>query len=547
MKIVRIIFSAIILSLSLCTAAPLSAQRNGASGGEIPDSTENSAGGTMSYDDIAFILRTFDGGQPKDVILKAEILINTSKTEKEKIFTADAIYDYYRNSKIMGYDEIAIYFADNYFLNNRFKHPDGDKLLEMKLFSEFNRRSLIGMKGEELILQDPSGRNISTSNGNQDYTILYFYDDQCPNCISVTPALLQFLMRKSDVKYSVYFIYTQDGREQWIDYIKKVISRFTLSENVKFYNLWDPDMSSGFPLKYGVVSTPQLFLLDREGTIIGRGLTPAALSRVVDIYQNKMNRMERIFEQIFVPLASEPDSTAITKEIDTFFEDSKENVPFFHELFYTMFQFLKSSPYYTLQQGAAYLADKYIAGMPEMWESVRFTDTGVTKGSVIRGNYSSPEEFIDEAKLGVAMFYRNMLNKPAADLKLKNVKNKSIRLHKIDAAYTVLYFYSFDCRLCKAVTKKMADLHSRYGEKGVAFAAIYTGSDRIWKEKAGKEGKNWIDLWDPKRKSGMSDKYDLLDVPAIYLLDGKKNVLAKDINPDVLEQLLEYYLENGGE
>ena len=40
----------------------------------------------------------------------------------------------------------------------------------------------------------------------------------------------------------------------------------------------------------------------------------------------------------------------------------------------------------------------------------------------------------------------------------------------------------------------------------------------------------------------MFDKYDLMDVPAIYLLDENKVTLAKDINPDVLSALLEYYL-----
>ena len=52
----------------------------------------------------------------------------------------------------------------------------------------------------------------------------------------------------------------------------------------------------------------------------------------------------------------------------------------------------------------------------------------------------------------------------------------------------------------------------------------------------------WHDLWDGKRASGMFEKYDLMDVPAIYLLDGDNVTLAKDINPDVLSLLLDYYL-----
>ena len=498
----------------------------------------------MTQEDINLVMRVFDGQQPYEIIGRADAFIQTGKTDEERALLAYYIYRYYRESKIMGYDEIAVYIADTYFINGKYSLQDGNALMEMKLFAGTNRQSLIGMQAPELTLQDPAGSNVSaTERGDQDYTVLYFYDDECASCIRTTPALMQYLIRStSGLNFKVYMIYTQSDRERWMTYIQKAVHPFTVPGNVEIIHLWDPDMTSDFVNKYGVISTPKLFLLDRNGVIIGRDLTPVALSQVVEVHENQLNPTEMLFEQIFSPIANSADTTLVTKEIDTFFEDSKDNPEFFHELFYTLYQYLKNSGSYTLQQGAAYLANKYIAGMPEMWETVTFTDKGETKGSVIRADFSSPSDFIDQTALAVLMFYRNPLDKPVTDLELRTPKNKKFHIYDVQSRFTVLYFYNTDCALCRGVTKDLAKMYAEYDRADMEIVAIYTGTDNKWKNYIKENNPGWINLWDRKRESGMFDKYDLIDVPAIYLLDENKVTLAKDINPDVLSVLLEYYL-----
>ena len=497
----------------------------------------------LTQEDINMVMKVFDGQQPSDIISRADAFIRTGKSPEETARIAYYMYNYYRNSKIMGYDEVAVYIADTYFINGGYTIQDEEKILEMKLFAESNRRSLIGMQAPELTLQDPSGTMVDIRPGDQDYTVLYFYDDECPGCIRTTPALMQYMIRSSaGINFSVYMIYTQDDRDRWMGYIQRAVAPFSLPANVRVTHLWDPDMTSGFVTKYGVVSTPKLFLLDRNGVIIGRDLTPTALGQVVEVQESQLSPTEMIFEQIFSPLANTSDTTLITKEIDTFFQDSKDNPEFFHELFYTLYQYLKTSPSYPLQQGAAYLANKYIASMPEMWETVTFTNVGETHGSVIRADFDSPADFIDQAALGVLMFYRNPLGEPAEDLELRTLKNKKFHIYDVEAKYTVLYFYSLDCALCRAVTKELLKMAGQYDPSDVHFVAVYTGTDKAWKKSVKDNGAGWTDLWDRKRASGMFGKYDLLDVPAVYLLDSEKRTQAKDINPDVLSVLLEYYL-----
>lgn len=512
---------------------------------ETPAADTAAAGKGLSQEDINLVMSVFDGQQPYEIISRADAFINTGKTPEETVRIAWYIYNYYRSSNIMGYDEIAIYIADSYFLNKRYTLPDESAMMEMRLFAETNRNSLIGMKAPSLTLQDPAGTEIRIPDGDQDYSVLYFYDDECPGCVRTTPALMQYMIRNSaGINFTIYMVYTQNDRERWMDYIQKAVQPFTLPANVRTVHLWDPDMTSDFVTKYGVISTPKLFLLDRNGNIIGRELTPTALGQVVDVHESQLNPTEMIFEQIFTPLANTTDTTLITKEIDTFFEDSKDNPDFFHELFYTLYQYLRTSTAYPLQQGAAYLANKYIASMPELWETVTFTDKGETSGSVIRADFKSPQDFIDQTALAVLMFYRNPLDKPVTDLELRTPKNKKMRIYDVpEAEYTVLYFYSMDCGLCNAVTEELGKMYRQYSPSEVQFIAVYTGRDRSWKKYIKENDPGWINLWDQKRTSGMFDKYDLMDVPAIYLLDSEKKTVAKDINPDVLGALLEYFLE----
>ena len=502
----------------------------------------------MTQEDINLVMSVFDGQQPSDIISRADAFISTGKTPEERARLAYYIYRYYRESKIMGYDEIAVYVADAYFIKGGYTLPDADAVMEMKLFAQTNRLSLIGMRAPGLTLEDSAGNKVELANGNQDYTVLYFYDDECASCIRTTPALMQYLIRNTEgLNFTVYMIYTQDDRERWMNYVQKAVHPFKVPDNVNIVHLWDPEMTSDFVTKYGVISTPKMFLLNRQGIIVGRDLTPAALSQVVDVQESILTPTEMIFERIFTPIANTADTTLVTKEIDTFFEDSKDNPEFFHELFYTLYQYLKTSASYTLQQGAAYLANKYIAGMPELWETVTFTTTGETKGSVIRADFSSPEDFIDQTALAVLMFYRNPLDRPVADLELRTPKNKKFRIYDVKSRYTVLYFYNTDCALCRGVTKDLAEMYAEYGRDEMEIVAIYTGRDNKWKNYLKENDPGWINLWDRKRASGMFDKYDLIDVPAIYLLDENKNTLAKDINPDVLSVLLEYYLASGEE
>lgn len=497
-------------------------------------SSNDSTSSSFSKEDIAMILSIFDKNKVPDIISNVERLILTGRDSAQTASLAALAFDYYYSSNVMGHEEIALYLADNYFLNKKYEWPNEDGLLLLSMFAEYNRSSIIGLYAPELYLQDSLGNNISLLNTKGDFKVLFFYDDHCAACNKYIPLLAQFFNSQTQSDMLFYRVYTQDARDRWTRYIKIMNQRYPTPDNIKVVDVWDPELSSDFHKKYGVLSTPQLFLLDSNNTIIGRGLTPNALLQIVTMYQNQPSELEIFFDKIFPPLIpsdsnKQTDSTLITDAIDMLYEDSRDNPKFFHELFYELYQYLKTNPQYDLQKGAAYIGVKYITGKPKLWQG--WTNM----------NYPSVDEFLKETIIATRRFYKNPLGKPVSDLSLTSIDKSAFSIYNSDTKHTVLYFYNMDCALCEAVTADMKTIHSEFGDK-VNFLGIYTGkSRRAWKKYIEKHDLQWDNLWDKSKKSSeMFDKYDLSGVPAIYIIDQDKVGIAKDITPSLLKDILGY-------
>ena len=147
----------------------------------------------MDKETVHLIMKMFDGQEISLIKSKADQLIASGTDSQEQALIASYIFDYYQQSKYMGYEEIALYIADNYFLNKKLIWPDEEGYLMVKMFAEFNRQSMIGLMAPELILPDSLGREISLRKTESRYKVVFFYDDQCSTCNMYIPHLMKFL------------------------------------------------------------------------------------------------------------------------------------------------------------------------------------------------------------------------------------------------------------------------------------------------------------------------------------------------------------------
>lgn len=480
----------------------------------------------LTKKDISLIMNVFNGQELSVIKSKADQLISSADDSLDKAFIAYNLFDHFYHSKIMGYEEVALYIADNYFLNKRLNWPDEEGFLLLKMFAEFNRSSMIGMLSPELSLPDSLGKPVSVRNTDARYKLLFFYDVDCAVCKAYTYKLMKDLKTFNSESIAVFRIYTQSDREKWIDWVRRLDKAFPVSDKVSVYDVWDPDFSSDFQRKFGVVSTPQLLLLDRDNFIIGRKLDPNAVSTIIDMDFNKPSELDLFIDQLFTSIlpydaSKEVDTALVVSTIDDLYERSKKDTALFRNLFLSTYKYLKTNDEYNLQRGAAYIGNKYILQNKGMWKG-------------------KEDSFFSETSKAVELFYRNQLGKPAVNLYLTTDSKSPYSLYDSNTDYTVLYFYNMDCALCEAVSADMKKIYKDFAGESFEILAIYTGRDKKkWPKYVKTNEFEWVNLWDKSGNADMFAKYDLSGVPAIYILDKDKNTIAKDITPAMLRNIFD--------
>lgn len=457
---------------------------------------------------------------PNDTIIKyVDSLISKGGNRELQNRLGYCAYNYFYNSNIMGQESVAVAVAQNWFLSNKLDWPNAEGKFLLRTFVEFNRHSLIGMEAPELQLTDTSGRAVPLHSIDAEYTIIYFYTDDCASCTKETPLLVDYVNEYQDGVVAVYAVYANDNQERWKEYINREL--FVYNPFVEWVNVYDPDYSSGFQMLYNVVKTPQMFLLDKEKKIIGRGLDVKALKELLEVKNNERDQMRELIEGFFVPLAG--DTLQIQGGIDMFYNRSKDDPNLMREFMEEIYTTLGRSEDYSLQQGAVYLAEKYILGTPEIWRN----------------------NFIQRVLEDIAAYKMNRLGTIATDLELEMPDGSSINLSDVTTDYKVLYFYRPNCGICGETTPKIAEIYDRYKDLldlevfAVNLGAGYnewinyiTTIGAQWKNVRGTDGDS----------SDIYARYYLKSIPTIYLL--KDNVvIAKDIDYTELEKILNIIIQ----
>jgi peroxiredoxin len=124
------------------------------------------------------------------------------------------------------------------------------------------------------------------------------------------------------------------------------------------------------------------------------------------------------------------------------------------------------------------------------------------------------------------------------------ISGKATSLHNTKAQYTILYFWDPDCGHCKKVTPKVYETYLKFKDKGVAAYAVCTDVDIEKLKTAIKEKElNWLNVYDPYNQTNFRKIYDIYSTPVIYLLDEKKEIIAKRLGHEQLEEILQKKLE----
>lgn len=186
------------------------------------------------------------------------------------------VFDHYRYSRIMGEEAVAINVYDEWIASGKVKLRNEIEEMDAQLFSDFNRNSLLGMQAPKVALRKPSGGKMAVPVDGR-ITVMFFYDTSCAKCrleASVLPTLLK------DVDFPMDFVavYVGADKSEWRAFRKN----FRIANRkIKLRHLWDPEMESDYQRFYGVIGTPKIFLVWKDGEILGRRLEVDSLMEMI--------------------------------------------------------------------------------------------------------------------------------------------------------------------------------------------------------------------------------------------------------------------------
>ncbi len=137
-----------------------------------------------------------------------------------------------------------------------------------------------------------------------------------------------------------------------------------------------------------------------------------------------------------------------------------------------------------------------------------------------------------------------LIGKIAPNIQLEKRDGTKFSLYDVDADYTVLYFWAWDCGHCKKGSPFMIDFAKKWNPKGVkTFAvctALYDKLPECWKAIDEREYNDlFINVVDPYLKSNYKNLYDVRSTPQIFILDRKHEIIMKRIGAEQVDEVME--------
>ncbi len=196
-----------------------------------------------------------------------------------KVFQFISVYlfNHFRESEIMGHDAIVVKLADEIYLSGKADWVSKDFKDDLRKQVDRIRPNLIGKKAQDLVMDSYKGIFVSLYDIKKEFTILYFWEPDCGHCAEATPKLKAYYDKVKDQGVEVFSVCTTGEKAKWKKYIEE--------NKLDWINGWDPERRTNFGYYYNVESTPMVYILDRDKTIIAKKLSVDDIASFIDNYR----------------------------------------------------------------------------------------------------------------------------------------------------------------------------------------------------------------------------------------------------------------------
>ncbi|MFT3949313.1 MAG: DUF5106 domain-containing protein [Agriterribacter sp.] len=242
-------------------------------------------------------------------------------------------------------------------------------------------------------------------------------------------------------------------------------------------------------------------------------------------------KLQRYFSNV---LPQHPDS--LSKAANSILDISSSNKEMFKFLLSTLTEKYINPTYMGQDAVFVNLFERYYApGKADYWMSEKY------KKAVFDRAYS---------------LMANLIGEKAADMNMVDTAGKATPLYSINAPYIVLCFWDPTCGHCQVEVPKVDSLFQhKWKQQGIKVYGVMTdGGKEAWLKFINEHQlEGWIHVYQLPEvkdteynagKAGYKQLFDVYQTPMLYLLDKDKHIIAKKLNYEQLDDLIQVKLKD---
>jgi thiol-disulfide isomerase/thioredoxin len=277
----------------------------------------------------------------------------------------------------------------------------------------------------------------------------------------------------------------------------------------------EPDIPEIPTLPNGRKDSAYVYRYVKEHFWDGTNFTDDRLLRTPVFY----NKLKKYFDNVIIQT---PDT--IIRESDMLIERSRPNHEMFKYLVWFVTNHYENSEIMGFDRIFVHVVDTYYATGQADWVNKTVLESILKKANRIRPL---------------------LIGEKAPNMIMMDTNNQLVSMQSVKANFLLILFWDPDCGHCEQEIPKLKEFYDKNKETfGLEIFSVCSDTSLVkWKKAIIKRKMNWINVDGPRTLTGnYHDQYDVTTTPIIYLLNQRKEIIAKQLKTEQIEQFLKNYI-----